>query len=90
MKWLETNGVPLKMVHLDQGIPRDYNAEYTHAQYKLQRLREVEEALGLECILHFDDYAEVAYEFGKAGIPVVCVRTPQEIEELVAEPKHLA
>lgn len=82
MTWLKANDIPLQTVFLDEGTPKEYGIEYTHAQYKFRRLREVEEAMGMKCILHFDDYAEVAYEFGKHGVPVVCVRTPQEVVDL--------
>lgn len=80
--WMRKHGVPLKEIHLDPGESVDYTADYTHAMYKYERLRQVEEQTGLKCILHFDDYAEVAAEFAKHDIPVVCVRTPQEIAEL--------
>lgn len=85
-EWMRKHDVPLKKIWLDEGTPRDYTAEYTHAMYKVERLRQVEKESGMKVVLHFDDYAEVAVEMEKAGIPCVCVRTPQEILELVATP----
>lgn len=84
MDWMRQQGVPLEKVWLDESTVGDYIEGYTHADYKLARLRAVEEATGLTVILHFDDYSDVAYRFEQAGVPTVCVRTPQEIEESAA------
>lgn len=83
--WLLKHDVPLKDVWLDDGVSVDYHVGYTHADYKLERLRQVEAKLGLKCVLHVDDYASVAHTFNEAGVPCVGVRTPQEILEMVAE-----
>lgn len=85
LDWLRKHHVPLQKIHLDTGESVEYTPEYTHAMYKYDRLRQVEEETGMKVILHFDDYAEVAVEFEKHGIPVVCVRTPQEILEMAEE-----
>lgn len=89
LDWMITHGVPIERVFLDTGEIRQYDASYTHADYKLARLRQVEDIMGMKVALHFDDYAEVAHTFNAAGVPTVCVRTPQDIEEIVAS-DHLA
>lgn len=84
MKWMAQHGVPLEKVWLDDRGVGDYKPGYTHADYKLERLRQIEKATGMKVILHFDDYPDVGYVFDKAGIPTVCVRTPQEIDEYMS------
>ncbi len=83
-EWLREHDVPLKALHLDKGKPIEYTKAMTHADYKLRRLREVEKETGMKVILHIDDYASVGDLFTRSGIPTICVRTPQEIQELVA------
>lgn len=83
LDWMVKHGVPIERVFLDTGEVIQYDANYTHADYKLARLREVEKIMGMKVSLHFDDYAEVAHAFNEAGVPTVCVRTPQDIEEIV-------
>lgn len=84
MDWFQKHGVPIPKVHLARHGNKNYHPDWTHADYKLARLREVEKETGMKVILHFDDYAEVAVKLEENGIPCVCVRTPQDIEELVA------
>lgn len=83
LAWMHRHGVPIEQVFLDTGEVKDYHPGWTHADYKLARLRQVEEILGAKVALHFDDYAEVADLFNREGVPTVCVRTPQEIEEIL-------
>jgi hypothetical protein len=85
LAWLQKHDVPITTVHLADHGNKDYHPGWTHADYKLARLQEVERETGMKVILHFDDYAEVAHKLEEAGYPCVCVRTPQDIEEIVAE-----
>lgn len=90
-KWLCSHNLPVDGLWMDETPNGDHYATYGgHAQYKLARIREVEEATGLNVVLHVDDWAEVKVALEAAGIPCLCVRTPQEIAALVAEPGALA
>lgn len=62
-----------------------------HAEYKLRRLRQLEAETDDVVRLHVDDWSEVKVLLEANGIPCLCVRTPQEIEQLVRQPvgRHL-
>lgn len=86
LEWMRKHGVPIERVFLDTGEPLTYPESakgHFHAGYKLARLRQVEEIMGMPVALHFDDYAEVADLFNREGVPTIALRTPQEIQELV-------
>ncbi len=80
--WFARHGIPIEHIWLDED-PKGWSDKFTHAEYKLHRLRQIERVTGKRVRLHFDDWATVASVLEKNGVPCVCVRTPQEIEELV-------
>lgn len=82
-QWFAKHDVPIEHIWLDENT-EGWSSQFTHAEYKLHRLRQIEDETNKRVRLHFDDWAEVAHHLEENGIPCVCVRTPQEIEELVS------
>lgn len=80
--WFDKHEIPVEHFWLDETDVGDYVPGRTHEDYKIKRLREIEEITKKKVILHVDDWAKVAVKFEANGIPVLCVRTPQEIKSL--------
>lgn len=91
-QWLTENmGFPEDGLWMDNTPGGDHFATFGgHAEYKLARLREVEAATKKKIALHLDDWAEVKVTLEDAGIPCLCVRTPQEVVALVEQSQELA
>jgi hypothetical protein len=83
--WFQQEDVPIETFWLDETDGGAYASTLDHARYKLQRIKDVERLTGKKVLLHIDDWATVAVVLTEAGYPTVCVRTPQEIKELVGE-----
>lgn len=88
--WFQQHDIPVTQFWLDESGEGDYVNGRTHKDYKLERALEVQKITGKKIRLHFDDHPTVADTFSKAGIPTVCVSTPQYIEEVLAEAKVLS
>jgi hypothetical protein len=87
-QWLDKHVPGYKGLWMDDTV--DHFAVYGgHAQYKLARIRDVEKATGKKAVLHVDDWPDVKVALEEAGIPCLCVRTPQEVAEQVG-PQGLA
>lgn len=80
-EWIESNLLPKDGVWLQH---REVEGEH-HADYKLRRIREVEEATGQTVVLHLDDWELVKVRLEQDGIPTICVRTPQEVSALLQQ-----
>lgn len=63
----------------------DHSVVYgSHAAYKVHQVTKLREKhLGTH-LFHMDDYAEVAVELAKLGIPCICVRAPHELVGLTS------
>ena len=84
LDWLAAHGLPVHGLWLDDTPGEDHFAAYGgHAQYKVARVKQVEEGTGQKVLMHVDDWAEVAVALTAAGYPTICVRTPSEVEDLV-------
>lgn len=89
--WLVKNGFKFAGLWMDNTPDGDHFSVFGgHAEYKLARIREVEEHTGAKVRLHVDDWAEVKQVLEKHGIPCLCVRTPQEITALTGQLQELA
>lgn len=83
-EWLDRHNLPVDGLWLDDTPGGDHFAYYGgHAAYKVARVKQVEIRTGGKVIMHIDDWAEVKVALEDAGIPCLCVRTPQEVAELV-------
>lgn len=76
--WLDSHVIPFDHVFLDS-VPRP--RRLSHAEYKLWRLKGIEEKYNLKVLCHWDDWGDVTNLLNNNGIPSVCVRTPQELAE---------
>lgn len=84
-QWLDKHQLPCDGIWMDETVEGDHFAVYGgHAQYKVQRVRDVAAAVGVPVSLHVDDWADVKVALEKDGVPTICVRTPSEISNLVS------
>lgn len=90
-EFLKKHDLPVDGLWMDDTPGGDHFAAYGgHAQYKTARVKHVEEATGQKVVLHVDDWAEVKVALEEAGIPCMCVRTPQEVIALMEQSQELA
>jgi len=84
VEWLYRHELPVDGLWMDDTPDGDHFAVYGgHAQYKVARVKHVEETTGGKVILHVDDWSEVKVALEEEGVPCICVRTPQEVMDLV-------
>lgn len=88
LDWFTQENIPWDDLFMDS----DPNAvNYSHATYKLKRMQQIlteSKWREHEHVFHIDDYADVKFEFEAAGIPCLCVRTPEEIENYMREQRE--
>lgn len=83
--WLRSHNLPIHGLWMDDTEDNDHIATHgSHGAYKVSRVQQVAREVG-EVVLHIDDWAEVKVMLEEAGIPCLCVRTPQEVTELTSQ-----
>jgi phosphoserine phosphatase len=68
--------------HMGLWLDDGRHGALSHAEYKLERVRDVERETGQKVAVFFEDWADVALLLNQNGYPTICVRTPQEIVEM--------
>lgn len=86
LEWFDKNELPCSDLFMDDG--RQDEATYSHSSYKLKRMQDILNSLewgSEQHLFHVDDWPDVKWEFERAGIPCICVRTPEEIAAFMQE-----
>lgn len=87
LEWFDRQLLPCDGLYMDPG-EAFHMGPYSHSAYKLRRMLDILDDPQWENeqhLFHVDDWPDVKFEFEAAGIPCLCVRTPEEISAFMAE-----
>lgn len=88
LEWFDKCDLPCDGLYMDD---ESGGATYRHSVYKLKRVQEVISSPEWENEkhwFHIDDWPDVKVALEDAGIPCLCVRTPEEIELFMTEQRE--